>query len=285
MTITVEDACSMPLNPTVTDITATTATFSWSEPAMVPGSGYEYEIRTSGDPGSGPVGRVAFGYTAYGVTFIALSGLTENTQYHAYVRSNCGDNVYSTWTADSPFTTLQGIPENRTIQNVVVGSGQIECYDATNTITVAGGGTTFLVQTGGSATFIAGMKILYLPGTTVQAGGYMLGKIAPSGPFCSPVKITEVAAGQHDLPMVTDHAFFSLFPNPTNGNFTLVQKGDRNLQNVTVEVFTLGGEKVLMERMTGQKREFRFADMPAGLYFVKVMADDYVETIKLVKTR
>lgn len=285
VTVTVEDACQMPLNPAVADITATTATFSWTEPAMVPGSGYEYEIRTSGDPGSGPVGRVTFGYTAYGVTFIGLTGLTENTEYHAYVRSNCGDNVYSTWTADYPFTTLQGVPENRTVQNVVVGTGQTECYDATNTITVAGGGTTFLVETGGSATFIAGVKILYLPGTTVQAGGYMLGKIAPSGPFCTPVKITEVAAGQNDQPMVTGNAFFSLFPNPTNGNFTLVQKGDHNLQNVTVEVFTLSGEKVLMERMAGQKREFRFADMPAGLYFVKVMADDYVETIKLVKTR
>ena len=28
-----------------------------------------------------------------------------------------------------------------------------------------------------------------------------------------------------------------------------------------------------------------FAVMPVGLYFVKIVAEDYVETIKLVKTR
>ncbi|MEI7727628.1 MAG: hypothetical protein WCK09_21145, partial [Bacteroidota bacterium] len=66
----------------------------------------------------------------------------------------------------------------------VVGSGEITCYDATQTITVAGGGTTFTISDGGQATMIAGQNILYLPGTTVVSGGYMLGKIAPNGPYC-----------------------------------------------------------------------------------------------------
>jgi hypothetical protein len=38
--------------------------------------------------------------------------------------------------------------------------------------------------------------------------------------------------------------------------------------------------------MMGEKKhEFRVSDLPNGLYFVKVVADDYVETFKLVKTR
>ena len=79
---------------------------------------------------------------------------------------------------------------------------------------------------------------------------------------------------------------FSLYPNPTNGNFTVVQKGDASFGNVKVEVYTMNGEKVMTESMIGKKQhEFSFAEMQNGLYFVKVIADDYVETIKLVKTR
>ena len=48
----------------------------------------------------------------------------------------------------------------------------------------------------------------------------------------------------------------------------------------------MNGAKVLTENMVGEKsHEFRFADLPGGLYFVKVVADNYVETIKLVKSR
>ncbi|MCX6269406.1 MAG: T9SS type A sorting domain-containing protein [Bacteroidetes bacterium] len=48
----------------------------------------------------------------------------------------------------------------------------------------------------------------------------------------------------------------------------------------------MSGEKVMTEQMVGEKKhEFRFSDIPVGLYFVRVVADNYVETIKLIKTR
>jgi hypothetical protein len=46
------------------------------------------------------------------------------------------------------------------------------------------------------------------------------------------------------------------------------------------------GERVFKAEMTGEKQhEFNTADIPTGLYFVKIVADNYTETIKLVKTR
>ena len=82
------------------------------------------------------------------------------------------------------------------------------------------------------------------------------------------------------------NAWFTLYPNPTSGNFTLMQKGERTFGSVKVEVYSMKGEKVMTERMVGEKsHEFSFASIPVGLYFVKVVADDYVETIKLVRTR
>ncbi|MEI6436841.1 MAG: T9SS type A sorting domain-containing protein, partial [Bacteroidota bacterium] len=511
VTVSLPVTCAMPTYTGSDTITSSSASIHWGEPQPAPGSGYEYEVRTSGAAGSGPNGLTLSGTTP--LLRVHINGLAPGTTYHLYVRSNCGDNIYSGWTTDHQFTTgtlplsitgvvtnlscnqsmdgainttvtgglppytfewntgettqnisglftgtyfvivtdanfatvsdswnvlepleisWQGVATNVTCFGAMNGSittiytdggtlpytytwsngettpninglapgfyyltvadahncdyrsgrfisepaplmlenpviipascptgndGSIEvtvqggtppysylwtngattmnifglnpgeygvvvtdanlcmvsnvyfvsqtspicatihvtgvlsetqCYNATGTITVAGSGTTFVVHSTGHATFIAGEKIFYKEGTTVHSGGYMLGKItSPTGPFC-PVyaKMTEAVAGQEVVPAATERAFFNLYPNPTNGNFTLIQKGDRIYNNVKVEVYAMSGEKVLTESIIGlMKHEFRFNDMPSGLYFVRVVADDYVETIKLVKTR
>lgn len=178
------------------------------------------------------------------------------------------------------------VPANTT---VVGGLGEEEtgCYNATNTITVAGGSTTFTVAVGGNATFIAGVKISFLPGTTVVNGGYLLGKIS-TGTYCGGIIGKSVVASgvEPTAPNTIEQANFTIFPNPTSGNFTLVQKGDRQYGSVKVEIYTMRGDKVLTSQMIGEKtHEFATSDLPVGLYFVKVIADDYTETIKLIRSR
>jgi hypothetical protein len=177
------------------------------------------------------------------------------------------------------------VPLDLTVTGSVIGP-EDNCYNATNFITVAGT-DAFTVASGGSATFIAGVKINYLPGTTVESGGYMLGSIS-TGTYCegAEMPLVAVVTGVEPAQPVFEQAFFTLYPNPTNGNFTIVQKGDRQYGNVKVEVYGMRGEKVLSSQMIGeQKHEFMTAALPAGLYFVKVVADDYAETIKLIKTQ
>ena len=163
------------------------------------------------------------------------------------------------------------------------------CYNAYNTITVAGDGNYFTVMSpNGDATFIAGVKISFMPGTTVQLGGKMHGSITPDGSYC-PGKmptLPAVVAGQDQNLFSIEQAFFSIYPNPTTGNFTLVQKGDKLYGNVKVDVYNMRGVKVMTDQMIGEKsHEFSFSGIPVGLYFVKVVADDYVETIKLIISR
>lgn len=159
------------------------------------------------------------------------------------------------------------------------------CYDALNTITVAGNDEVFEVTNGGNVTFIAGEKILFLPGTKVTASGYLHGYISPSGPFCSQNKMVEVALNGNNPSVFIENKQFTVYPNPTNGNFFLTQKCGNMFSPVKVEVFTMGGERLLTKSMTGTKYEFFFSDMPSGIYFVKIIADGYVETIKLLKVR
>ncbi|MCX6276977.1 MAG: T9SS type A sorting domain-containing protein [Bacteroidetes bacterium] len=184
---------------------------------------------------------------------------------------------------------VNGIPDNTTVQNETVGNLQTKCYNALQTITVAGTPTTFVVETGGNATFIAGNKINYLPGSTVHLGGYMLGKIAPTGPFCGGVTgspAVAVVSGVEAPLFQVEQPFFTLYPNPTSGNFTLVQKGNNSYGNVQIEVFDMRGERMLKAEMVGEKKhEFSMTDVPAGLYFVKIVAENYTETIKIVKTK
>jgi hypothetical protein len=224
-----------------------------------------------------------------------------NSPSYSYIPSN-NDNVFCVMTSGlscvtgSPaisniITMSTSLPVNQTLQNILIANGQTQCYQATQTIIVAGSPHTFIVQSGGNATMIAGARISLLHGTTVQNGGYLHGYIAPSGPYCIPPKIAELVEPPKDeintnpnLAEENDH--FLLYPNPTTGAFTIVQKGDKPLSQWRIELYSMRGEKLMTESMTFEwKHEFCLPTIPDGLYFVKIVADGYAETIKLIKMR
>jgi hypothetical protein len=159
------------------------------------------------------------------------------------------------------------------------------CYNAINTITVAGGTTPFVVEApNGNATFIAGERVLLLPGTTVDSGAYLLAYISTTYCNTSTMPITATRAGETEPSISRSNSSFLLYPNPTTGNITVVQKGEHDSGCLKIEVYSMNGERVLTGSMFGvKKQEFDFSGMPRGLYFVKVVAEDCLETIKLIK--
>ncbi len=195
-----------------------------------------------------------------------------------------------TWQIDDiTLTDPAAPPTTNAIQNVTVLNGQIPCYDATQTITVAGSGTTFIVENGGITTMIAGISIDYLPGTWVKPGGYMLGKIAPTGPFCGapPASFVtaEVAEGETSPPFNDEKSGVRVYPNPTNGKFRVELTGKLPTGSVRVEIYSIRGERVLSTTLPGEAAgEFSLSDRPAGIYFIKVIAGENIFTSKLVKT-
>jgi hypothetical protein len=237
-------------------------------------------------------GLTPYGYqwqnSADGVNFADIAGatglgyapgpLTVTTWYRARHTSagNCGSGL-----TNIVKITVSSLPVNLTVQNVIVSDGQTFCYDALETITVAGSGTYFTVNNGGSATFIAGQKITYLPGTKVNPGGYMHGYI--SNEFCPGIP-PAITASQIPGSQVTELLKFRLYPNPTSGRFTVQQVGDQLADEVLVEVYTMLGERILTDRMTGvKKHEFVLPELPAGIYVVKIQAGDTIETVKLIR--
>jgi hypothetical protein len=84
-----------------------------------------------------------------------------------------------------PHGILANVPDNLLLQNIIITSGQTVCFDAAQTITLAGGGTNFIVQSGGDVTLITGLNILMMPGTMLQSGSSVMAKITTIGAYCS----------------------------------------------------------------------------------------------------
>lgn len=96
--------CIFPMNIAANAITITGATFSWSA-SQAPGvTGYQWEVRTSGAPGT--AGAVATGSTIAPNTTASTNALTGATTYYVYVRSVCGTNNGVWTTFPVKFNTL-----------------------------------------------------------------------------------------------------------------------------------------------------------------------------------
>ena len=118
-------ACAAPSTLTTSNITNTTATISWTAASPAPASGYQYYYSTSATAPT--AGTTPSGSTGAGVTTATLTGLTANTTYYFWVRSNCGGSGTSTWAGSSTFFTgycqPSGTGANSSLTNVVTSGG------------------------------------------------------------------------------------------------------------------------------------------------------------------
>lgn len=97
-------SCIGPAGLNVTSLTAATAGIEWQS-SISTASGYQWEIRSAGVPGSGATGLGASGSTAAAVNTATATGLSANTNYSLYVRTVCGSSDNSAWSGPFDFTT------------------------------------------------------------------------------------------------------------------------------------------------------------------------------------
>ena len=208
--------------------------------------------------------------------------------------------------SSSVFKIIYDIPIDLEVRDIPISDGVNICFDALQTIFVAGGGHTFVVQPGGSATFIAGQNILYLPGTTVQPGGYMHGYITQNAEYCwsvspsfvstsvSAVSDTSLASlvpcpvSRVPIPVsrvpIPDSARFMVYPNPTDGKFMVEYVGKDQPGTIQVEVLGMKGERILTKEMTDvRKQEFSLEGRANGIYLVRIVAEEGVKTVRVLK--
>lgn len=92
--------CKPPLKPYIDNKTSNSFRINWTIPAGQTATGYEWEVRTSGDPGSGATGLADSGIaggTATSVPTTTPATLLPETNYKVYVRAICSATDSSEW--------------------------------------------------------------------------------------------------------------------------------------------------------------------------------------------
>jgi hypothetical protein len=212
------------------------------------------------------------------VVDFSTNAVSGNISVHA--TNACGNGL------ESQVFNVQVVPTAVSLENISVGSGQTNCYGAAQTIYVAGSGTAFAVQNGGSATMVAGHNILYRPTTTVAPGGYMHGYITMNNQYCGiqPPPMVAIAAGAAEIVPAATGILFKVYPNPTTGSFTLEFADKYPSGTIDVAIYSMKGEKLSTYEMTGERSHvFSLSDRPSGLYFIHFLTGTKTETVKVIR--
>lgn len=184
--------------------------------------------------------------------------------------------------------TMAVVPVN-TVVNGTVPAPLDLCFDASNTVTVAGASGNFLVNDGASATLIAGQKISMFYGTRVMPGGYLHAFITTNNGYCAamtPSMVNAIVSGDKDDHAVSskNSGFFRVYPNPVMDEFTVEATGDPSNLLKEVSVFNLNGVKIGADEMH-EERSHRFSSekfMP-GIYILRVKTIEGVGVSKLIR--
>jgi len=202
-------------------------------------------------------------------------------------------SVYGTNSCDngtpSPAFAINVIPVNLSLQNITLGAGTY-CYNALQTISVAGNGTNFIVGIGAVVTMIAGQNILYLAGTMVQPGGSLHGYITTNGQYCTspsnPLVSNPIKTGEFltQPPEILSTASVRVYPNPAGETLTIEFPGDIAKMMTKVEIYNMNGVKVLSEQILNSGKQLvHLSYLQPGLYFIRITGGTMNQTIKLVK--
>jgi hypothetical protein len=157
---------------------------------------------------------------------------------------------------------------------------QDECFGATVEIIIAEDGNTVEFQSGSNTNLIAGQSIRFLPGTVIEPGAYVHAWITDDNTFCdglpeSIVRIQEperkslelVPENEDENEFVSDLKTLKVYPNPSNGRFTIDIRGCEESNDVVV--YNSMGQLVKQYRIWN-KGEIEMCDVKKGIYLVKV---------------
>jgi len=188
--------------------------------------------------------------------------------------------------------SIESVDEMLDLENITVSNGQTQCYNATNTITVAGSGTTVDINSGGEATFIAGEKILFETGFSAHQGSYVQAYITTTNEYCNQQQSMMAAnsvinedGGTKALNIdalddASDELVVNIYPNPTTGNFTIDFIGKETTADITVLNFQ--GNKIRSLECNSQvQAEVDISYLPAGMYIIVIKTETDIIKKKL----
>lgn len=187
---------------------------------------------------------------------------------------------------------VTSILEHISIPDTIVANGMISCFNAYNTIVVAGGIDSVLFQSGSNIDLIAGNSIRFLPGFHAKEGCFMNAHITSDSTFCdgtggaSIVVLPEEKCSKMNVS--TDNQLFTsekksvkVYPNPNNGRFTIELNSFEGSSEVCV--YNALGKRVYQTVGTDHLRyEVSLPEISRGIYLVKVINEKEQLTKRII---
>ncbi|MBN1927317.1 MAG: PKD domain-containing protein [Prolixibacteraceae bacterium] len=187
------------------------------------------------------------------------------------------------------------VPIDTLISNTILNPGIQDCFNASNTILVAGDGTDVIFENGSGATLIAGHSIRFLHGFMAQPGSHVDAHITITNSFCNELqgqhiventqpgiyknKIVEnnktIPENDIDAPLV------KIYPNPSMG---IVNIEWLNIEtHVLITLYNSTGAKLIQESFSNDRfASFNLTKYRKGILFVNVQTNSSEHTQKIV---
>ncbi len=218
-----------------------------------------------------------------------------------YLGIDIQDNVvYPVWTDNRPpqaasYTSpfVLGCLDDVVLLNGFITSNDQEEYYASNSISVAGGGTQFFIDgtpTGADVLMQAENYIHIKEGFEAEEGAVFHAKlgVCPYDLFkkgrADSDDEGDIINGASDLSMVKN---YKIVPNPNKGHFQVIFDNDK-LINPALTVHSLMGEMVFAKRKVGGANEVAvdLSHAASGVYLVRILDGNTVqEVLKVVVTQ
>ncbi len=178
------------------------------------------------------------------------------------------------------------IPDTLNLQNMTVAD--TSCFNATITITTAGEGSWFFVESGAIVHIIAGQNVKMLPHTHMMYGSNVHVYIDLTGDYCynprSEVSTPEEIWTNPAKVESNKQDFFMVYPNPTTGNFTVELTEPTEESSIRIEIYNILGESVINLEVPISKRYLiDLTSEYAGVYLIRVMKGNRVGTARIIK--
>ena len=271
--------CDAPAGLTVTGITSSGATASWT--AVAGAAGYQYVVNTTAaDPTSAG--------TATTATSVGVSSLAAATIYYVHVRTTCTSGDSSAWVTVS-FTTLPittpcdavtgltaaSITDTSAVLSwgTVAGATGYE-YVIDNNVAAPSGSGTFTTATSFTDTSLLCNTTYHLHvRTDCSSTTATWSTISFTTALCPDAGVVQV--GKYDFAV-------QAYPNPSTDRVTVEITG--SITGVAhVQLTDVAGKVLATVQLTGNKAVIDLANVAAGVYFLNYTDDINRRTIKINK--
>jgi len=183
------------------------------------------------------------------------------------------------------------IKDNLLVSDQQIENGSSRCYNAYDTLTVAGDGKAVLANIGAIVNFISGKSIRFLPGFHAHEGSVVHAWITTTDEFCN--KQPQLTDYTGPLSAINESVAIPftnrsgnnppvrIYPNPNKGRFIVEYENNKGPE--VLNLVDLQGKKVLFETFgSGQMTEIELKQHRKGIYLLILNDGITVSTRKII---